>query len=228
MRTVIPAACLACLLAVPAAFRADEVVPKPKLVKVGPNVVLEVGKSKRVVVAAEVCLTKGPLEGLLTRKGKKEHEYVMAADVDARHVHAALELAGAEAGSPAVFDPKYKAAHGTAVKISLRYEKDKKAVTVPAGHFVRHHKTKKALDQDWVFGGSRLLEDENDPKAKPFYLANHGDLVCVVNMTSAMLDLPVASAKAFMDRQWEADSDRIPKDGTKVDVIFEPVAAKKK
>src|SRR5262245_13385447 len=39
----------------------DKVEPKPKIVKVGNNVVLEIaGEKKRVIVKAEVCLTKGP------------------------------------------------------------------------------------------------------------------------------------------------------------------------
>jgi hypothetical protein len=207
----------------------DKVEPKPKLVKVGPNVVLEItGEKKRVIVQSEVCLTKGPLEGLLTRTKKKEHEYVLAADVDARLVHTALVAAGAKAGAPVVFDPKYKAAHGTTIKVTLRYVKDKKTVTVPASDFIRHHKTKKALDQTWVFGGSKFVKNDEDPKAPPFYVANHGDLICVVNVDSAMMDLPVASPKAFADRVWEANTDKIPKDGTKVEVILEPVPAKKK
>src|SRR5438045_1213970 len=70
-----------------------------KRVLVGPNVVLEIdGASRRVVVTSKVCLRKGPLEGLLTRAKKKEHEYVQAADIDARHLHTALTLAGAKAG----------------------------------------------------------------------------------------------------------------------------------
>jgi hypothetical protein len=207
----------------------DRVEPKPKLVKVGKNVVLEInGEQKRVIVQAEVCLTKGPLEGLLTRSKKKEHEYVLAADVDARLIHSALILAGAKAGSPVVFDPKYKPAHGATIKVSLRYVKDKKTVTVPASDFIRHHKTKKPLDKEWVFGGSKLVKNDEDPKAPPFYVANHGDLICVVNMDSAMMDLPVSSPKALNDRVWEANTDKIPKDGTKVEVILEPVAAKKK
>jgi hypothetical protein len=214
------------LSAVP--LRAEEKPKAPKQVKVGPNVVLEIGETKRVIVQAEVCLTKGPLEGLLTRTKKKEHEYVLAADVDARHVHTALELAGAKAGSPVVFDPKYKAAHGAKIKVSLRYVKDKKTVTVPASDFIRHVKTKKALDQDWVFGGSKFIKNDEDPKAPPYYVANHGDLICVVNMDSAMMDLPVASPKAFESRVWEANTDKVPKQGTKVEVILEPVAVKKK
>jgi len=222
---------LAALVASPIATNAadkDKEKPKVKTVKIGDNVVLEIGDVKRVIVQAEVCLTKGPLEGLLTRKTKKEHEYVLAADVDARLIHTALIGAGAEAGSPVVFDPKYKAAHGTTIKIYLRYVKDKKTVTVPASDFIRHNKTKKALDKDWVFGGSKFVKDPNDKDGKPYYVANYGDVVCLVNMDSAMLDLPVASPKALEERVWEANTDNVPKEGTKVEVIFEPVVEKKK
>jgi hypothetical protein len=200
---------------------------KPKLVEVGPNIVVEIqGKTRRVVVKAEVCLRKGPLEGLLTRTKKKEHEYILAADIDARHLHTALETAGAEAISPVKFDPKFVPAKGTTVKISLRYQKEKQTVTVSANEWIRHFKTKKSLDKDWIFGGSKFVK--TDSNAKPYYLANHGDLVCVVNMESAVLDLPVTSPKAFMDRVWEPNADKIPEIGTKVEVIFEPVIAKKK
>src|SRR5690606_8325256 len=46
-------------------------------------------KSRRVWVKAEVCLREGPLEVFLCRKGTKEHESVVAADLDARMIHAA-------------------------------------------------------------------------------------------------------------------------------------------
>src|SRR5688572_13076648 len=57
-----------------------------KRVLMGDNVWLEIlpNGSRRVVVAAEVCLRAGPLEQLLTRKNRKEHEAILAADVDAR------------------------------------------------------------------------------------------------------------------------------------------------
>src|SRR5947209_4951045 len=84
------------------------------------NVFLEVeGKKRRVIVRAVVCLRQGQLEGLLCRKGTKEHEYILAADVDARNVHAALVVAGASPGSPVRFDPKYRPAHGTTIKVRL-------------------------------------------------------------------------------------------------------------
>ena len=39
---------------------------------------------RRVLVNAEVCLREGQLELFLCRKQTKEHEAILAADVDAR------------------------------------------------------------------------------------------------------------------------------------------------
>lgn len=202
--------------------------PMPKQVRVGPNVVVEiVGKERRVIVNASVVLRKGPLEGLLTRSKKKEHEYILAGDFDARHIHTALETAGAKAGSPVEFRPKYKPASGSTIRITLRYQKGGKTVTVPAGEWIKEHKTGQTLKSDWVFGGSKLV-DSFDGKGPKEYIANHGDVVCVCNMDSALMDLPVASPKAFDSRIYEPNADKIPDVGTAVEVIFEIVAPKKK
>jgi hypothetical protein len=207
---------------------------KPKVVKIGDNVYLEIdGKQRRVIVKAKICLREGRLEGLLTRTMAKEHEYLLAADCDARHIHTALVTAGAKPGSPVVFAPKYKAAHGTPIKVSLRYEvedkktKKKKTVTVRAQEWIREAKSKKKLDKEWVFGGSKFIPN-TDKEKPPIYIANHGDLICTVNMESAMLDLPVASPKTFEARLFEAVKDKIPDKDTEVEVILEPVPDKKK
>jgi hypothetical protein len=219
---------VALVLAVPLASAAPKISkPAPKKLTVGPNVVLEIGDTRRVIVTASVCLRKGPLEGLLTRTKKKEHEYILAADIDARHLHTALTLAGARAGSPVRFEPRYTPARGTAIKVSLRYQKGGKTVTVPASEWIRHFKTRKGLDQHWVFGGSKFVPNPEKKEGTPDYIANHGDLICVCNMVSAVLDLPVASAKRIEDRAWEAHTDNIPADGTRVEVILEPVVKKK-
>src|SRR5262249_30217569 len=81
--------------------------PATKKVEVGKNVVLEIqGEKRRVLVRAEVCRRTDQLEQLLCRKRTKEHEAILAADVDARHIHTALILAGAEPGSPVRYVPK--------------------------------------------------------------------------------------------------------------------------
>ncbi len=218
---------LALAVCVAGAAPSKDARPKavPKRVSVGPNVVLEIdGDKRRVIIASRVCLRMGPLEGLLTRTKKKEHEYILAADIDARHVHAALLLAKAKEGTPVVFEPKYKPATGSSIKVSLRYKKAGKTVTVPAREWIRDAKGKKDLDKDWVFAGSRFVPNPLD-KNKSDYIANHGDIICTCNMESALLDLPVPSPKRFDARIWEAHTERIPDLDTKVEVILELVPA---
>lgn len=71
------------------------------------------------------------------------------------------------------------------------------------------------LDAPWVFAGSGFFVDEaNGTKS---YLAEGGDLICVANFASAMLDLAVEStATGESNLMWEAWSDRIPPVGTEV------------
>ncbi len=202
--------------------------PEAKRTQIGDNIFLEVqGDQRRVVVRSSVVLREGQLEGLLCRKNTKEHEYILAADADARKIHAALLVAGAKPGAPVTFQPKFSPACGTLIKVSLQYaDKDGKTVTVPAREWIRDVKTKKDLDSDWVFGGSKLIPDPEDSTKPPYYLANQGDVICVCNMDDAMLDLPIPSPKALADRNYEANPDRIPPLDTKVDVIFDVVGDK--
>jgi hypothetical protein len=196
---------------------------------IGPNVWFETqGDQRRVIISAAVCLREGPLEQLLTIKGKKEHEAPLAAEVDARHIHAALLAAGAKAGSTVRFQPRYLPATGQSIKVTLQYEEKGKLKTVPAQEWVRNSKTRKDLHVDWVFAGSRLLENPLDPKAPPLYLANDGDVICVSNFESALLDLPINSPKENSDLNFEAATERIPAKETKVALILEPIPEKKK
>jgi hypothetical protein len=114
------------------------------------------------------------------------------------------------------------------INVSVRY-KDKagKEVTVPAQQWIRNAINKKVMDHQWVFAGSRLIPDP-DGKAKPFYAANSGDLICVCNMPDAMLDLPVKNPNTEPEsRVYEAFTERIPAVGTKVELIFEVTGEKK-
>jgi hypothetical protein len=202
--------------------------PEVKRKEIGKDLFFEIaGDQRRVIASAAVVLRQGQLEGLLCRKNTKEHEYILATQADARQIHAALVVAGARPGSPVQFQPKFTPAHGTPIKITLQYNKDGKTITVPAQEWVREVKAKKDLDIDWVFAGSRLLPDPEDDKKPPFYLANQGDVICLCNMDTAMLDLPVASPTALADRAYEANTERIPPLDTKVDVIFEVLRDKK-
>ncbi len=203
--------------------------PKPEIkqAKIGKNVYLETeGEQRRVVVKAYVCLREGQLEGLLCRKMTKEHEYILAFDGDARDIHAALLAARARNGSPVKFDPKFVPANGSTIKVTLRYTKDGKAVTAPAQDWISDVAGKKALQENWVFGGSLFISDPDD-KTKEIYLANQGDVICLCNTETAMMDLPIRSPKSLEERVYQAVTDRIPDKGTPVDVILEVVPEKK-
>src|SRR5438552_1846930 len=90
-----------------------------KKIAAGPNVWVEIqGERRRVGLQARVCLREGQLEQFLCRKNTKEHEAILAADLDARDIHKALLLTGAQPGSPVRFQPKFKPASGTRIRVS--------------------------------------------------------------------------------------------------------------
>jgi hypothetical protein len=201
----------------------------PKKIDFGKNVALEIdGAKRRVLVNAYVCLRQGQLEQLVTRKRTKEHEAILAVDADARHIHAALLAAGALAGSPVKFRPKFTAPTGTPIKITLEYQEKGKTIRVPAQQWLRNIKSKKDLDTDWVFAGSVLIPSPFDKKKEPYYAANDGDIICISNFDTAMLDVPFNSSKDNDDLAFEANTDRIPALETPVLLILEPVLPKKK
>lgn len=203
--------------------------PQLKKVEVAKNVWLEIdGDKRRVVIAAVVCRRMDLLEQFLCKKQTKEHESILSADIDASKVHAALLLAGAEAGSPVKFAPKYQPAHGTVIKVYVQYEKKGETIKVPAQKWVKNVKTKKEMTHDWVFAGSVLFPNRLDPKAPPIYGANDGDVICLSNFETAMLDLPIVSSKDNDDLMFECNTDLIPPLDTAVLVILEPVVAPKK
>jgi hypothetical protein len=210
----------------------DKPQPRPaesKKVLVAQNIFLEVlpDKKRRVLVSGEICLREGQLELLMCRKHTKEHEAILSADVDARDIHKALIAAGATEGAPVQFAPKYRPATGTTIKVSLQYMDKGKLTTVPGQSWVKNLKSGKALDSDWVFAGSRLVANPLDPDKK-HYLANDGDLICVSNFETALLDLPVKSPKENADLVFAAFTERIPPLETKVVVVLEPVPEAKK
>ena len=178
---------------------------KGEKVKVGPDIYLEVlPHTRRVLVSTRVCLREGTLEGLLTRKNTKEHEYILAADIDARQLHTALTLAGAKPGSPVEFDP-YRPASGTPIKVLVQYQKGNETVTAAAQEWICDP-TKKPLAKGWVFAGSKLVPNE-DTNSPPRYLANDGDIICTCNMPDALLDLPNPTFTRLEDnRIYQANS----------------------
>jgi hypothetical protein len=209
--------------------------PKSELVALQPDKSLYLEKkpdgSRRVLFSAEVCLIRGPLELFMCKKGSKEHEAILRVATDVQFIHAALEAAGAKAGSPVQYvNPKtekdeFKVPTGQTIGVSLHYTKDGKTHTDKAQDWITDRNTKKPMLHEWVFAGSRVYKDPDDPKAKPFYCANNGDVISISNFPDAMLDLPVQVDKDDAVLNYEANTSKIPPLGSMVWVIFE---AKKK
>jgi hypothetical protein len=180
---------------------------------------------RRVYVSTFVCLREGNfgLECFLCRRGTKEHESILATQADARAIHAGLKVAGLEPGKPVEFEPKFKPPTGDRVKVSVQYKDSQgKLMVEPAQHWIRDLKTKKALEEQWVFAGS-ILVPGFDPKDPPLYAAaEDGAMICVTNVPTAMLDLPIISSKHLEDRSFAPFTERIPPLGTPVFVVLEP------
>ncbi len=178
-------------------------------------------KNQRVIIDGEVCLREGQLELFACPTGTKEHESVVALNCVAEQVHAALLAIGAEQGTPVSFDPKYQAATGDVIDIFVTWSDEKgKAHTGRAQDWVKYAKTGKAMEFDWVFAGSSFWTDEET--GKKHYQANAGDLVCVSNFPTALLDLPVESTQANAGLLFVAFTENIPPRGTKVRLVLTP------
>jgi len=175
---------------------------------------------KRVIVGGEIAVEKGPIEYFACPHGTKEHESIVGTRSTAQLVHAALLAVGLVPGKPVSFDPDYVAATGPVVRITMRWKDEQgKTQVLPAQQWIRDTRTGKPMREDWVFAGSAFWTDPSD--GKDYYQADGGDLVCLSNFPTAMLDLPIESSQSNEALLFEAFEGRVPARGTEVDMILE-------
>ena len=184
-------------------------------------------KKKLVVVDGKICLRIGPLEMFACPPETKEHESVVQANSTAKIVHTALLMIGAESGKPVVWDPKYAAAHGDTIDIEVHWlDKDGKHKKLAAQEMIKNIKTKKAMKHKWVFAGSEFYTNPNTKKTH--YMADGGEMICVSNFTTAMMDLPIESTQSREGLLFEAFTERIPPMKTPVRLVLKLAKKKKK
>jgi hypothetical protein len=179
-------------------------------------------KHKQVVLLGEMCDPKYPLEFFATYP-MRSYESVLAVQVKPSVVHAALLALGAQPGHPAQVEPKFEPASGSEISIEVRW-KDKQGARrqARAQDWIRDVKTKKAMDLNWVFAGSKMWKDEST--GKNVYLADSaGDFISVLNLPNTTLDLPIRSAGALESRLFEAFTERLPPPHTPVTLVLKPV-----
>ena len=179
-------------------------------------------EGRAVVMIGQVCQRQAPLELFACLKNSKEHESVVSIDTRAYIVHAGLLALGVEPGRPVQFYPEYRPAEGPEIDVIVAWkDPEGKVHTAPAQQWVRDVRTKRAMSYPWIFTGSQLLTDEETGK-QYYYADTTGELICVSNFPSAVLDLPIRSSDSNDALLFEAFTENIPPLGTPVTVILKP------
>jgi hypothetical protein len=178
--------------------------------------------SKEVIFAGHVCLNAGALEMFICPEQTKEHESVISAHATALQVHLALVALGANPGKATSWDPEYRAAYGPTIEITLKWKDPDtgKPKATSAKQWIRNVKTKKAMEQSWVFGGSQFWADPNSKQQ--VYYGDAGELICLSNFSTATIDLNIQSSQSNEGLLFEAFEENIPPLETKVYAILKP------
>lgn len=194
--------------------------------RLGKNQIWINHEDKQVMVRGRICLQEGPLEMFACPGSTKAHESVIASEAKASEIHACLEALGFPPGKPVQWDPKYTPAEGPLVKILVGWQDGNKFVQVNAREMVKVSGTGKPLEKDWVFGGSQIYHD--NVSGEKIYYADSGEMVCLSNFSTAMLDVQLESSDAADGLLFEANKEKIPLPNTKVYMVFVPRKAEAK
>ena len=226
MRAIVTAIILAALGSLACAQPLEGAAPASEPTSQPDSALVRVDRTAgRVVVAAKVVSAEHPLEFLLCREGTKEYESLLSTAAEPSQVHAALLMLGLTSGKPARWSGQGESAvflppAGAELDIQLRWSDSRGEVRqVPAGHWLLAA-AEGSPPSRWVFIGSDVLPDG-------VYwadLKSEGGLISVANLSSAVIDVPFASAQPLESRLFHPNADAIPPAGTAVDVIITPLA----
>jgi hypothetical protein len=191
-------------------------------IRLAPDQAIWVDRERReVILGGSVCLRAGYLEMFACPIKTKEHESIIAIAGTAQLTHAALLVVGAQVGKPVQFRPDYSPAEGSVIDIRVRWmDVNGRFQEVRAQDWIRNVRTREPMEHSWVFAGSGFRTSELD--GSQFYLADAGELICVSNFSSAMLDLPIESPEDNAALLYEAYTERIPAFDTPVQIILSP------
>jgi len=183
-------------------------------------------ETKRVVVDGYIALRAGQLEMLACPVGTKEHESVIAVFSKAKVIHAGLLAIGAKPGAPVKWEPQFSPPSGSEIQVfAIWKDAEGKKQSIDARKWVQELGTEdKNLSVNFVFAGSGFWQDPDTGKSE--YLAESGDLICVSNFTTAMLDIPVESAQANSGLLFVAFTERIPEKFTPIRLVLQVVESK--
>lgn len=179
-------------------------------------------KRERVYIDGYVAMTRGPLEMFACPAGTKEHESIVAVLAKAREVHAALLAIDATPGTPVRFRPEFLPPTGQVIRVWVCwYDSENQFHTVDGREWIEDLETEKSMTAEWVFAGSGFWQDPSDKRE--YYQADSGDMICVSNFSSAMLDIAISSSADADSLRFVPFERKIPARKTPVRLVLVPV-----
>ncbi len=210
-------------LPTPLEYLSEKFLPPPNAKRLSQESLLWVDrKSNRVYIDGYVAVNRGPLEMFACPIGTKEHESVVATVAQSSEVHAALLAVGAQVGTPARFAEEFTPPTGQRIRIWVCWlDPDGNFQVIDARKWIQDSKSKESIEADWVFAGSGFFKDEDD--GREYYRADGGDMICVSNFSSAMLDLSIPSSADADALLYQPFTERMPERGTPVRLVLVPI-----
>ena len=185
-----------------------------------PHIQVDVQR-RQVRVECQMLGVETPLEFFCVLSGTSEHESVLRTPAQPSHIHTALLMLGLEPGEPVKFSEaaqKWFPPHGPPLAISVEFERDGRAVSLPAHRLMRSLQDKRPQPpHPWIFAGSRVMPDGN-------YAADvTGYIVSVVNFDLSLIDIPDLASNANETLEWQLNPETAPPAGTRVTMVIEPM-----
>lgn len=179
-------------------------------------------KRKRVYADGYVTLRRGALEMFACPMGTKEHESIVATLAKSREIHAALLAIEATPGTPVRHLPEFVPPTGQVIRVWVSWrDKEGQYQVSDARKWVQRMGTGRTMDAEWVFAGSSFWQDPSD--GREHYQADAGDMICVSNFSTAMIDVNISSSAQADQLSFEPVEKKIPELGTPVRLILTPI-----
>jgi hypothetical protein len=198
--------------------------PATQPASAGPKAYVEgirIDWQKQIVeLDATICLRQGALELFACSPHTKEHESIVVIHARPLHIFEALGLIGLTPGAPPSYDPatdRSTPARGDKVRIEVATSDAGQERVFGIHEWMRSSKDGQPMaPRDWVFAGSRKLENGH------FAADSEGTLICVVDFDTALIALPESHTSDDAELWLEANTERIPPRGTKCVVRISP------
>ena len=184
-----------------------------------------------VQIEAVACLDEGWLEQIACSPGTREHESLVVVEARPSDVHAALLLAGFQAGTPGRWSDENETVslvppQGDALRIFVRYRPRGASTEIeePIGAWIADESGAPTFpDAPWVFGGSAIVP--NPPWMEPgeHYVADMtGSIIGLVTFGDEVIGFKevLPDQEAVEPPHWQVRSDHVPPVGTKVTLII--------